>query len=168
MSAGKIILIIVIILAVLLAIGFFWGKSAWDKVNFSVPTLQALDLQGLTIQDLESIVLTGSAKEVKAGLSMSIKNDNNFAIPFGKLKAKLYYSGVLIAETSPALASQVFTVLPNSSLSVSDTVTIVINGAAAKQMVIEKAKGGHPKIDYTVKVSVFGIPLPSIKSDFSW
>lgn len=168
MNAGKIILIIIIVLAVLLTIGFFWGKSAWDKVNFSVPQLQGLDLQGLNLQDIETIVFTGSSKEVKVGLSMSIKNDNNFSIPFGKLKTQLYYNGVMIAETSPILASQVFTVLPNSSLSVTDTVTIVINGAAAKQMVLEKAKGGHPKIDYTVKVSVFDIPLPSIKSDFSW
>lgn len=168
MSSGKIILIIIIVLAVLLTIGFFWGKSVWSKVSFSAPKLQALDLQGLSLQDLEAIVFTDSTKEVKAGLSMSIKNDNNFAISFGKLKAQLYYNGVLIAETSPALASQVFTVLPNNSLAVTDTVTIVINGAATKQMVLEKAKGGHPKIDYTVKVSVFGIPLPSIKSDFSW
>ncbi len=170
MSTGKIILIVVLIGALIAAIlyAFYWGKTAWDKITFSKPRLQAIDLQGLSLKDIESIGLQGTQKEVKVGLAMDIQNDNGFAIPFSSLKAKLYYDGTLIAETSEALAGRDYTLLPKSTLSVSDTISILLNGAAARKMIIQKATGGHPKIEYTIKISIFGIPLRTIKSDISW
>lgn len=163
----KIVIWIVVILVVLGVLGYLWAKSVWDKISFSPPRLQSLDLQGLTIEDLVNIAFTGSQKEVIVTLGMDIKNANSFSIPFGKMKVKLYHNDTLIAATSPVLSAQKFKLAPNSTTSISDTVNIILNNAGG-QMLIEKIKGGSPKIDYEVGLSLYGIPLPSIKNSFAW
>lgn len=168
MSKGmKIFLWILVILAAIAVISFFWAKSVFDKVNFSAPKLHSLYLQGLTLNDLLKIALEGSQKEVKVSLGMDISNANNFSIPFSNMNVKMYYAGSIIAETSPALQNQKFILPANGSLSVTDNISIVLNAEGVK-MLIEKIKGGQPKINYKIGLKVFGIPLPSIQNSFTW
>lgn len=159
MSKGlKIFLWTVAIVIALSAFAIIWGKNAWDKIAFSKPQLQALDLQGLTLNDLANIAFTGQSKTVTVTLGMAIKNDNNFSIPFSNMKVKLLYKDTLIAETSDAFAQQNFTVPANGNLAVADTVNVLFNNAGG-QLLIEKTKGNHPQIDYSIDLKVFSIPI---------
>lgn len=168
MSKGvKILLWIVVIIAVLAIIGFIWAKNAFDKISFSVPRLQGLDMQGLTLNDLAKIALEGGQKELKVSLAMDAKNENNFSIPFGNMLVKMYYGSTLIASTSPSLENKKFVLPAKGSVTVSDTINIILNTAGAK-LLIEKLKGGHPQINYSIGLRVFGIPIPSIKNSFAW
>lgn len=159
----KIVLWIVIILAVVAVITFFWGKSAWDKIDFGKPRLEGLDLQGLTLNDLANIALAGQSKTVTATIVMDIKNDNGFSIPFSSIKAQLSYKGTVIAETTD---NSSHTVPANGILSLSDNVNIILNNAGGA-LLIEKLKGNHPQIDYTIILKVFGIPIPSQTGNFT-
>lgn len=156
MSKGlKIIVWIVVILAVLGIIAFFLGKNAWDKLTFGKPTLQGLDLQGLSLNDLANIALAGQSKTVTATVIMDIKNDNSFAIPFSSIKASFSYKGTVIAETTD---NSSHTVPANGILSLPNNINIILNNAGGA-LLIEKLKGNHPQIDYEVDLKVFGIPV---------
>lgn len=165
MSKGlKIFIWILVIIAVLGAITFTWGKSAWNKIKFSAPTLQGLDLQGLTLADLANIALAGQEKTVTATVQMNIQNDNSFSIPFSSIRAQLLYNDTVIAKTSDDSSH----IVPaNGNLPLSDPVNIILNNAGGN-LLIEKIKGGKPKINYVINLKVFGIPVPSIKSSFTW
>ena len=169
MSTGvKILVWTLVILGVLALLVFVfvipWGKKVWDKITFSQPRLEALDLQGLSLADLANIAFTGQTKEVTAVLGMDIKNENNFSIPFSNLRAQLFYQDVLIAETTD---NRSYTVPANGSLAFSNPVKIILNNAGG-QLLIEKASGRQPIIDYKINANVFGIPLPSIKNKMPW
>lgn len=147
-----------------LAIGaYFWAKNAWDKISFSAPKLKGVDFRSISLTDLANIVLAGGTKTIVATISMDIKNDNSFKIPF-TVKAKLFYQEVLIAVTHSLSG-----VIPaKGTLTISDQVNIILNQAGAA-ILIEKIKGGTPKIDYSLSLSLFGIPIPKkIKSSFPW
>ena len=165
MSKGtKILVWIIAIIAVLAIAVFIWGKNAFDKITFSTPRIQSLNLQGLTLLDLANIALVGKSKTVTAVVEMDIKNDNNFAIPFSSIRAELFYKGTLIAETTDDSSH---TVPANGHITLSDPVNIILNTAGGN-LLIEKIKGGHPQIDYVINLKVFGIPVPSIKESFTW
>lgn len=169
MSTGlKIFLWIAAIIAVLAALAFLvvipWATKVWDRITFSEPRVEALDLQGLSLQDLANIAFTGTTKEVTAILGMDIKNENNFSIPFSNLRAQLFYQDTLIAETTDTRS---YNVPANGGLAFSNPVKIILNNAGG-QLLIAKATGGNPIIDYVIKANVFGIPLPSIKNKMPW
>lgn len=164
MSKGwKIFLWVLLILVALAAIAFFWGKSAWDKLSFSRPVLQALNLNGLTATDLVNIALSGQSKTVTATVAMDVKNDNSFSIPFS-VKIKLLYQDTIIAETSSISG----TVPANGILRISDAVNIILNNAGGA-ILGEKVQGKPVQLDYTVSLRLFGIPVPkTIKNSFLW
>lgn len=167
MSKGlKIVLLILAIVVVVGAFAFSWGKSSWEKIAFSQPKLQGLDLHGLTLQDFTNIAFTGQTKTVTATLGMVISNQNNFAIPFSRMKVTILYNDTLIAETSQALSNNK-TVPANGTLALSDNINIILNNAGGN-LVVAKLSGKNPVVDYVINVSVFGIPLPSIKNSFVW
>lgn len=139
-------------------------KQYWDNISFSIPTLQNLDLKGLNIQDLANIAFTGQEKQVDATLGMNIKNDNNFAIPFSNLGAKLFHQDQLIAETQDNTSH---TIPANGSLDISQVVKILLNNAGG-QALIDKLSGKSPVLDYVINGRVFGIPVPSIKNQLTW
>lgn len=169
MSKGlKIFLWILAIIAVLAVLTFAviipWGKGVWDKISFSKPTLQALDLKGLTLADLKSMALSGGSRDVTVTLGMDIKNDNNFSISFSTLKIKLYYKGTLIAETE----DNAWHTLPaNSVYPFSSIVSITLNGAGL-QMILEKVATGKTSVDMKTDIRVYGISVPTIESNLPW
>lgn len=169
MSTGlKILIWILVILAVLALLVFVfvipWGKKVWDRITFSPPRLEALDLQGLTLADLANIAFTGQTKEVTAVLGMDIKNENNFSIPFSNLSAQLFYNGVLVGET---MDERSHTVPANGTLPISNKVKFILNNAGG-QMLVEKALGKPVTLESKISVNVFGFPLRSIKTNFVW
>lgn len=167
-KASRIVLWIILILVIISALigTFIWGKNAVNKISFSKPRPQALDLQGLSLVDLANIVIGAQAKIIKATISMDIKNDNNFSIPFSNLNVSLSYNNVLIAQTSNMLAQK--KVVPaNGILTVSDTVNIILSNETAA-FLKDKINGNHPELDYVVNLNVFGIPIRSISDKFVW
>lgn len=167
MSTGvKILLWIVVILIIATVIGFTWGKKAWDKISFSKPDLQGLDLQGLTINDFLNSAFVGTERNISATLGMTIKNENNFSIPFGNMKIQLLYNNIIVAETSNMLSMQKFIIPAKGNLAISDTINVQLSKAGT--FLIEKIKGNHPQMDYKINLSVFGIPIPAIKNNFTW
>lgn len=165
MKLLKIIGIILLVLAILAAIAFFWGKSIWDKITFGVPKVLGLDFNGITLADIANIVLTGQPKEVNALITMDVVNQNNFPIPFSSLKVKLFYNDQLLAETSDAF-TQKQSIPANATLYATDNVKILLSGAAA-QLAKDKIQNGHVTLNYKVMVKIFGIPLPKSFQTYS-
>lgn len=169
MNTGlRIFLWILAIIAVLAIITFMfiipWGKGVWDKISFSAPKLQALDLKGLTIDDLKKLAISGGSKDITVTLGMDIKNDNNFSISFSTLKVELYYKGTLIAKTED---NSWHTLSANSVYPFSSVVNITLNGAGL-QMMIEKLVKGKTSVDFKTDIRVYGIPVPTIENNLSW
>lgn len=158
------ILAIIVVLAILaFAVIIPWGKGVWDKITFSVPKPLALDLKGLTLDDLKKIALSGGSRQVILTLATDIKNENNFSITFSNIKLKILYKGDLIAETTD---NSSYTVPANASITVTSAVNIILNGSGIK-MLIEKAVTGKTSVDSETSVRVYGIPLPKISYTFN-
>ena len=162
MSTGlKIFWWIIFTLIALAILGFIiwkvWGEKyftrIWDNITFSKPVPERLDLQGVTLADLQNILTSGQSKTITLALGMDITNKNNFAIPFSA-KIKSYYQGALLAETDTVSG----TVPANGVYHVSAPVSIVLSGAQI-QILIAKIQGQKVDIDYTIELSLFGIPL---------
>lgn len=169
MSTGlKIFLWILAIIAFLALVVYVviipWGKGVWDKISFSTPKLQTLDLKGLTLDDLKKLALSGGSKDVTVTLGMDIKNDNNFSIQFSTLKVEIYYKGTLIAKTED---NTWHTIPGNSIYPFSSIVNITLNGAGL-QMILEKAITGKTSVDFKTDIRVYGIPVPTIETNLSW
>lgn len=169
MSTGmKIFMWILVIIAVLAVVTFVfiipWGKGVWNKISFSKPKLQALDLKGLTLPDLQSLALSGGSKDVSVTLGMDIKNDNNFSISFSTLKVQLYYKGTMIAETTD---NAWHSIPANSVYPFSSIVNITLNGAGL-QMIIEKLVTGKTSVDLKTDIRVYGFPVPTIETNLPW
>lgn len=154
----KIVMWILIILVAAGIAGVFWAKSVWDKITFGMPRLIALNLNGLTAADLQTMLVSGGSREVIATIGMDVTNKNNFSIPFSSLKVKLIYNGQVIAESSDMLKGN-NKVPENGVLSVVDDVKITLN-TSGLQMLIDKAVKGKTSVDLKTSVKVFGIPLP--------
>lgn len=164
MSKGlRIFLWIVGVIAALGLIGFIvwkaWGeeyaKKVWDNITFGKPVPESLDLQGVTLADLQAIALGGgSSKTILLTLGMDIENKNNFDIPFSA-RFKSSYGGNPVAET--AIISG--TVPKNDTLHVSTPVTLTISGTQA-QILIDKLQNKKPVIDYSITdLFVFHVPV---------
>lgn len=163
----KIVIWILVILAILAFIAFIIFKTVWDKISFSTPRLTGLNLQGLTLNDLLSIALSGSEKEVSVGLEIDINNASGLSIPFGIYKISLSHNGTTIAESSEALSNQKFVLPKNGKVTIADTIKVLLNDAGGN-ILIEKIKGGKPELKYTILFSVFGIPIPYKGDSFTW
>lgn len=159
-----ILAIIVVLAIVTVAVIIPWGKGVWDKISFSTPKLQALDLKGLTLDDLKKLALSGGSKDVTVTLGMDIKNDNNFSISFSTLKVELYYKGTLIAKT----ADNAWHTIPGNSIyPFSSIVNITLNGAGL-EMIIEKLVKGKTSVDLKTDIRVYGFPVPTIETNLPW
>lgn len=157
-------------LLVLGVIGFFIGKSIFEKLTFQNFSFADLDLHGLSLQDIAKALLAGDEKPIDVTLAMEIKNENNFSIPFCYLNARLFYRGTLIATTSEKLALTCYGVPANGVLTVSDRIKIILNKAGGL-LILDKFAGKKPKIDYEVELSAANIPsllIPTIKNNFAW
>lgn len=157
----RILLWILFIIAALAVIGFILWKvwlekkftQIWDNITFSKPVPESLDLQGVTLADLQNIALTGQPKTITLSLGMDIENKNNFSIPF-TAKIKSSYQGTTLAETDTISG----TVPANGTHHVSAPISITLSGAQI-QILIEKLRGNKVPIDYAIDLSLYGIPL---------
>lgn len=158
---------IAIILLVLLIIFLlvWYAVSVWDKLKFHI-YFKSVDLSGLGLADLEKI-LGGETRVINTTLGADIENKNPFKISFSRLKVKMFYEKQLIAETSEKIASTKYTVPANGNLSIEDTANIILNTTSVN-LIAQGLTNRKPTIDYTVNLRVWGIPLPTIKSDFAW
>lgn len=138
------------------------SKKIWDKIAFNI-YLQSVDLAGLGLSDIPTI-LQGGEKNIMIMLGADIKNENNFSIPFSRLKVELFYEGNLIAESA-----EVSGVVPaNGTLSISAPAKIILNLASTK-LLTEGLLKNKPTLEYSVGLNIFGIPIPfDIKNNFVW
>lgn len=148
------ILAVIVVLVVLLALAGAYAVRAWNRIVFKF-AFKGLDFNTINFQ---SLLATGQTT-AKLLLGMNIRNDNPFAIPFDKMKVWLYYDNVLIAESSGILYAKSFVLPANGGVvDVDDYVNVYINQASGKlgKEVVAKS---NPKINYTVKVTIFRIRL---------
>lgn len=160
------------LIAILVPLGiiisvFFWGKSIWDKLSFSKPYFVSFDMHGLTLADIPKSLILGNEKRVDITLGLDIKNDSSTSISFSCVKAKFYYEGALIGETSDSLSKQRFVAKKHDTLKVTDTTSIILNQAGGK-LLLSKLSGGKPQIEYKILVCPLGIPIPIPKNNFIW
>ena len=163
-------------LILLLVIGIIFGifqyykwKDIWEKITFSKPIPTALDLKGLTLADLVNIGFGGPQKDISASLKMFITNDSTTEVTFNKLRVTLLYKGQIITQTSDKLYNTNYVLPAGGVEEVEDTINISVNTAA--DFLKEKVLGGHPVVDYTVDLSVNGIPIGKIypiTGNFAW
>ncbi len=160
------VIIVILVIVLIGYIAYRYIKRGWQNVKFRV-YFKSADLSGITLQDLISGVLVGTAKTIPVVIGDDIQNDNNYDITFSGLKAKLSYNGVVFVETSSNLESKEFTLKANSELSISDSTTFTLNKASLS-LLKDKLSGGSPRIDFAVKVRVYGISIGVYKGNFNW
>lgn len=157
---------------ILMAVFAFLAKRAWDKITFFNLDFSGADFHGLTLNDIPKII-AGESRDVTVSLSMVIKNENDFSIPFCYLRATLFYEGLEIARTSDNIAKTCYNIPSKKDggvLTVPDEVNIKLNKAGAN-LIVDKIKGQKPKIDYEVDLTIFGIRIGwfyKIKNSFIW
>lgn len=144
---------IIAVIVVILVLAGIWGMTAWNKIIFTF-SFRGIDLSQLSFDSLTSSGETST----KLILNLGIKNNNSFSIPFKNMKVWMYYDKTVIAETSSDLASKTFLIPANGKIDITDAVNIHFNSASIKLLKEAALKKG-PKVDYTVKVNVFGIAL---------
>lgn len=145
---------ILIIIVAILALAAVWGMTAWNRINFKF-SFRGIDLSTI---DLASLTASGQTSG-KLLLGVTIKNDNPFAISFDKMKVWLYYDNTIIAESSGNLYAQSFNLKANGgTVDVTDYVNVHINTATAK-LIKDTVSKQNPKVNYTVKINVWGISL---------
>lgn len=145
---------VIVVLVVLLALGGAYAARAWNRIVFKF-AFKGFDFSTINFQ---SLVATGQTS-AKLLLGVNIRNDNPFAIPFDKMKVWLNYEGVLIAESSGLLYAKSFLLPKNGGIvDVDDYVNVYINKASGN-LLSEVAKKSNPKVEYTVKISIFNIRL---------
>lgn len=147
------ILATIVILVVLIAISVAYAIKTWNRIVFTF-AFKGIDLSTINIQAL----LASGQTNARLLLGVNIKNMNGFSIPFDKMKVWLNYDGVLIAESSGYLYAQSFNLPANGEIDVTDYVNVYINQASGK-LVKEAVAKNNPKVNYTVKITVFGLRL---------
>lgn len=166
MSKGvKIFLWIIVIVAVLAFIGSMYAYRSWQKISFKF-SFQGIKFENIDLPQVLATLLAGGTITGSVGVGCTITNNNSFSIPFSNLKAKLFFNGIQIGETSDVLYGQKITVPQNSQFSFSDNASIYINKNALSiiQDLIAKKS---PTIDYEVRIKIFGIQFPfPIKNNF--
>lgn len=169
---------IVLIIIALIFFIVWYGRIIYDKINFNATNaFRGIDLSSFNLSQL----LTGGQTSVNANVTLNIKNDNGFSIPFKDLKVTFLYTNVMVAETSDYLMSQHFTIPSKDTiplngtvhgvLPVSDSITIYLNGAGYV-MLKEKVAKRPVKIKYDVSLkigvlNIFWIPI-SYTDSFDW
>lgn len=149
MKAIGIFVIVVLILALI----YIWGMMIYNRIKFEFG-FKGADLSGLNIQSL----LIGGQTEATIKASAKVINNNNFSITFSNLSADIYYEDVLIAKTSDDLAKKTVVVPSNSAIEIIDNIKIYLNPQSVK-MLSAVALKQSPKVQYTVKLKLYGIPL---------
>lgn len=148
------VLAVIVILVVLLALAGAYAVKSWNRIVFKF-AFKGLDFSTINFQ---SLLATGQTS-AKLLLGVNIRNDNPFAIPFDKMKIWLNYENTLIAESSGLLYAKSFVLPANGgTVDVDDYVNVYINKASGN-LLAEVAKKSNPKVEYTVKISIFKIRL---------
>lgn len=145
-----------VILAVVLGIAVIAVVHAmriWNRIVFTF-SFRGVDLSQFSFESLTSFGST-SANLI---LSLNIRNNNSFSIPVKDMKVVMYYNGTVVAETSNELAEKKFEIPANGSKDITDKVNVHLNSASIRLLKEAIAKKS-PKVNYTVKVKVFGIGL---------
>lgn len=157
---GQTIGIIAIVILVIVLI-YIRLKMIYNRITFEFG-FRGADISNLDINKL----LSGGQTDATIKMSARIVNRNNFDITFSDLQAWLSYEGLVIAQTSEDLSKQKITVPKNSAMDVVDNVRILLNKSSVK-LLKELATGGSPKVQYTVKLRIFGISV-SWNDYFIW
>lgn len=157
-------LIIIGVLALLLYLLYRYVKKGWDKITLKV-YFKSVDLSGISLANIPAILTGGQTVNVVIGAD--IKNDNTYAVIFSGLKVKLFYKGILIAETSESLSSNKFIVPAMGSLSIQDNAKLILNNTTI-DILREKIAGRSIEIGYTTTVRVYGVRIPLISENFTW
>lgn len=144
---------IIAIIVGIIALAVIWGMTAWNKIIFTF-SFKGVDLSQFNLSSLTGLGQTSA----KLTLNLNIKNNNGFAIPLKNVKVWMSYENTVIAETSSDLATKTFLIPAHGQIGVPDEVNVHLNQASIN-LLKQAAMKKNPRVDYTVKVNVFGISL---------
>jgi len=153
------------IIILVLVLIFIWLRMIYNRIYNRITFefgFRGADVSGLNIQSL----LLGGQTDATIKMSAKVINLNGFSFSFSDLRAWLYYDNTLIAQTSENLAKQQIIVQKNSSAEIVDDVKIFFNKSSVK-MLKEVALKQQPKVQYTVKLKIWGVPI-SFTDYFIW
>lgn len=141
---------IIVLVIILIYIRF---KMIYNRITFEFG-FRGADLSGISIQTL----LLGGQTEASLKMAMKVVNKNNFNISLSDLRAWLNYEGTMVAQTSENLAQNKITIPKNGSMEIVDDVKIHLNPQSVK-LLRNVISGQKPRVDYTVKLKLYGIPI---------
>lgn len=135
------------IIILIFVLGYFQIIKIWNNVNFKFDfNIAGSNLTGLA-----------DGGTIKIPVIATITNDNSFSIPFRNVKAWIYYNNTLIAQTSDDISNFSFTAPAHGSIPVIDpSANLFVNSAS---IALLGAYSSHPPINYTISLTVFGIPF---------
>lgn len=139
-----------IIISVLVAI-YIYVRLVISRIYFK------FDLAGIDVTQLQ-----GSKVNVK--INSYIQNDNIFPITFSNIFVQLYRSNQLIAS-SVSEDNNKYIVQPSGKFIFQDDIQIFVNPTTTS-MVVDIIAKKPVSIEYIVKVKLWGISIPAIKSNF--
>lgn len=143
-----------LILVLLGILAYIWALTAFEKIKFKFK-FRGISFESINLEDL---LFQGQAV-IRVLVDAEITNYNNFAITFSDVFLWFYHNNQLIAKTASNGNKnlQKVRVSGNSVTDVTEELDFYINPrtvSIAKDIRDKK----HVKIDYTVKIKVFGIP----------
>lgn len=148
------VLFIIAAIAGLIYYLYNYIRAAQKNISFKGFFVSRVDLKGVNLADL----LTTGVTNAVIGLGIRIENTNDFKITFKSINIKLFYQGVMVAETSNELESQRFVLPANGSLLLAGDANVMIN-KQAYDFLYNGLTGTHPAAECVIRITIFGIPL---------
>lgn len=147
-------LLILVVLALLAVIVFFWAKSAVMDIDFK------LKLALPKIADLQQAVNLGQGTpSVKVGVQITITNRNIFSIPLKDLRVSIYSDGGLVAKSADAAGNSKKIKVPAHGKAIFIHTLDVFLLPAFLQAIMKLRTGEKLTLKYVITGSVFNLPL---------
>lgn len=150
----KTLILILVVLALLAVIIWFWAKSAVMDINFK------LKLALPKIADLQQAInLNQPTPSVKVGLQITITNRNIFSIPLKDLRVSIYSDGALVARSSDVASNNVKIKVPAHGKAIFiHTVDLLLLPSFFQALAKLKA-GEKLTLKFNITGSVFNLPV---------
>lgn len=148
-------IVFVILLAVFLILFVYLYVSLVLSRVFLDISMSGLNLSGLNLSSLVNNGKTSFALKLK----VIVKNRNKFSINFSDLYAEVYSNNQLIAKSSELQSNyQKINVPGLSEKSFNEELDVVLS-ASSINLIRDKFNGKPIKLDYIIKLKVFGVRI---------
>lgn len=146
--------IIILVIVVVLALGYKYGKKAIDNFDFGNPKFVGADLKSIF----------SSSGFATVDLSTTITNKNNFSVPVNNLYIEVYYQGALVGKsTTPHDA---FVIPKNGSINISQNISLAVTNTV--NIAAQIIGGQSVQFEYRIRAILFGFVPFFTKGTFTY